>query len=157
MNWKERNSNTSHVIVYQDDQQRNLSPGKIQIHLMLLFIAGKDILLCIWSIFKYISCYCLSVNALNRPAPLQYSNTSHVIVYRHVRCPCRCYKSYSNTSHVIVYPPFPYQKLPEYFIQIHLMLLFIFSEFSASELQWNSNTSHVIVYLFQSVLNTVSF
>ena len=53
------NSNTSHVIVYPWQYWRPL----------------------LWDIFKYISCYCLSVKRRNILPGRAHSNTSHVIVY----------------------------------------------------------------------------
>ncbi len=119
-------SNTSHVIVYRNVHKRNYNGRGIQIHLMLLFI-----LLCqqppqLHQLFKYISCYCLSVMDENLKIVGLHSNTSHVIVYH-------CFRSHrfskpknSNTSHVIVYP-------------IRMAKPWIWWQ--------NSNTSHVIVYL----------
>ena len=101
--WKERNSNTSHVIVYQLSGITVIEEALIQIHLMLLFIraAISDILSII--IFKYISCYCLSLPELLSAYRFHHSNTSHVIVYRSCFFCSIFLLSNSNTSHVIVY------------------------------------------------------
>ena len=81
-------SNTSHVIVYRGSL--NLAGGSrcrfkyiasIQIHLMLLFIIAIVPLLPGLPVFKYISCYCLSLLPSLLHSPPQDSNTSHVIVY----------------------------------------------------------------------------
>ena len=78
--------------------------------------------------------------------------------------------SYSNTSHVLIYP---YRKrcnnVPRFIqihlmflfialyslllklyiaIQIHLMFLFIITEQSFGLCSWDSNTSHVLIYLW---------
>ena len=58
------------------------SISKIQIHLMLLFISNRLHKQIYIIIFKYISCYCLSANIENCSFCTNYSNTSHVIVYR---------------------------------------------------------------------------
>ena len=75
----------------------------IQIHLMLLFILEKLSQVLDVSIFKYISCYCLSAASAVSGTINGDSNTSHVIVY-----PGSSFRPmpevYSNTSHVIVYP-----------------------------------------------------
>ena len=99
--------------------------------------------------FKYISCYCLSCRTGWMTGQIFYSNTSHVIVYLYKYSCYRCRQGDSNTSHVIVYqysvPPdnpiryysntshvIVYRKSPSLSlfpaeIQIHLMLLFIYS------------------------------
>ncbi len=59
MNIKE-NSNTSHVIVYHNYAAVICQTSQIQIHLMLLFIKIVNALVVVLTIFKYISCYCLS-------------------------------------------------------------------------------------------------
>ena len=77
--------------------------SSIQIHLMLLFISSSSAFLRSRSLFKYISCYCLSTN----------ENFCDKISVN------------SNTSHVIVYHASPQSKRRGGMIQIHLMLLFI--------------------------------
>ena len=118
----------------------------IQIHLMLLFILEKLSQVLDVSIFKYISCYCLSAASAVSGTINGDSNTSHVIVY-----PGSSFRPmpevYSNTSHVIVYHILSSPYSPPTRIQIHLMLLFIATrrrlEFM---IMYYSNTSHVIVY-----------
>ena len=75
--------------------------------------------------FKYISCYCLSVQPVSFATIQLHSNTSHVIVYRR-----------SGLA-----------PLGDSGIQIHLMLLFITIGIKIFLTPKNSNTSHVIVYL----------
>ena len=53
-------SNTSHVLIYRSMKTESVMQGKIQIHLMFLFIAFcSSVARSIWS-FKYISCSYLS-------------------------------------------------------------------------------------------------
>ena len=101
--WAERrDSNTSHVIVYRKYFFPAHTVRTIQIHLMLLFICiGIQAAKC-WYLFKYISCYCLSLYKIN----------------------------YTNG----------------FWIQIHLMLLFIEYVYFVRNFWSHSNTSHVIVY-----------
>ena len=139
-------SNTSHVIVYPLPAADKL----------------RD------RIFKYISCYCLSHGRLAAALLEGNSNTSHVIVYP---C-CRClWKSstriqihlmllfiLSSGSMVISGGLFKYIScyclspcgVGRFYlnvIQIHLMLLFISWPRCCCSAFWDSNTSHVIVYL----------
>ena len=74
-------SNTSHVIVYPGWIYYKPAGRIIQIHLMLLFIIAIVPLLPGLPVFKYISCYCLSLLPSLLHSPPQDSNTSHVIVY----------------------------------------------------------------------------
>ena len=96
----------------------------IQIHLMLLFIAMCSVSYIEEWLFKYISCYCLSMKDCVKQQYRQlfkyiscyclsratiatqdresYSNTSHVIVYHYSDEDEVGYDD-SNTSHVIVY------------------------------------------------------
>ena len=97
-------SNTSHVIVYPFSVIQMRKSGKIQIHLMLLFIHPPASLKWRSIRFKYISCYCLS----------HRTDAFHKIlfVFKYISCYCLSFMSlwesspdsYSNTSHVIVYP-----------------------------------------------------
>ena len=118
-------SNTSHVIVYlffsgfifqanriqihlmllfiMIDSFDNSYDVYIQIHLMLLFIKLRDCSEQIREIFKYISCYCLSLQRLYRSQCKPNSNTSHVIVYQNSINASFAKLKHSNTSHVIVY------------------------------------------------------
>ena len=59
-------SNTSHVIVYLMMSAGLVRSLLIQIHLMLLFIAQTQIQTAEDAIFKYISCYCLSMGKYKR-------------------------------------------------------------------------------------------
>ena len=78
-------------------------------------------------IFKYISCYSLSLSPLMEYLLFGYSNTSHVTLYRYREKIDGSSGKDSNTSHVTLYPG----RLPEWtassLIQIHLMLLFIYT------------------------------
>ena len=119
----------------------------IQIHLMLLFIemAGLEMRPGPW--FKYISCYCLSHDRQEIGSAYIDSNTSHVIVYRSFWISCGIPSDNSNTSHVIVYLATTNAKGNAEWIQIHLMLLFIYVAIIIDPIYKDSNTSHVIVYL----------
>ena len=97
------NSNTSHVIVYQERAALRHPDPFIQIHLMLLFIILQN----------------------SRDRHEINSNTSHVIVYLDIQKSLACSLNNSNTSHVIVYPALYIFQSYRYNIQIHLMLLFI--------------------------------
>ena len=55
-------------------------------------------------LFKYISCYCLSDLLRQDLSVIIHSNTSHVIVYLFHLLWKSDINTYSNTSHVIVYP-----------------------------------------------------
>ena len=144
--YRNRNSNTSHVIVYLGISLLDFPGRKIQIHLMLLFIYPPYFLkfscpnsntshvivylrapsrIRISLEFKYISCYCLSHFTLSFRQP--------EVVFKYISCYCLS-GSYRTLS-------------PDPPIQIHLMLLFILprQEIRASH-RGDSNTSHVIVY-----------
>ena len=134
------NSNTSHVIVYlatggkgvrtfsiqihlmllfiQWFSCNHLSGFHIQIHLMLLFITRAARKKLVWDLFKYISCYCLSLTSLILSIIPLNSNTSHVIVY-HTGVFCKNLRLR---------------------IQIHLMLLFIPSYLQPFLIQYTSKT-----------------
>ena len=122
------NSNTSHVIVYPPFAGQRLRSPFIQIHLMLLFIkdqkerAGRIARHSNTShviVYQYAVLFFLDV--------AENSNTSHVIVYLWEGSNHDWGRSHSNTSHVIVYLPLPERCNPRCCIQIHLMLLFIFT------------------------------
>ena len=140
------NSNTSHVIIY-----------------LLPLVKGQDPLS-----FKYISCYYLSLLSLQDIWRKMYSNTSHVIIYRlldtdyewdgeefkYISCyylstliPKRPkHLPHSNTSHVIIYRRKNTLLWNVLYIQIHLMLLFIWMITLFCHKAIYSNTSHVIIY-----------
>ena len=63
-NGTEKNSNTSHVIIYRRRKKQRTADNHIQIHLMLLFINALLCLCCTFLTFKYISCYYLSNGSL---------------------------------------------------------------------------------------------
>ena len=123
--WQESYSNTSHVIVYLTSSSLSAPSTIIQIHLMLLFIHADGQRPSYGQIFKYISCYCLSVRAIVQAGSCAYSNTSHVIVYPGYPEHVGIVEADSNTSHVIVYRNIQCITDLTRKIQIHLMLLFI--------------------------------
>ena len=97
-------------------------------------------------LFKYISCYCLSMLRQLISRWGINSNTSHVIVYRQCRTLMHSWKPDSNTSHVIVY-------LLSGDKGIALHLFKYISCYCLSRVAprfcncyFDSNTSHVIVY-----------
>ena len=55
-------------------------------------------------IFKYISCYSLSLLATAKSVSSMNLNTSHVILYLSPPDPAPSYYINLNTSHVILYP-----------------------------------------------------
>ena len=122
------NSNTSHVIVYR------ATPW-----------TDQQIL-----VFKYISCYCLSNSSARTSCSFLHSNTSHVIVYRDRH---QTSKRIQQFKYISCYCLSAGGTDPsgKRFIQIHLMLLFIRYTPAHSSGGANSNTSHVIVYLFDDI------
>ena len=119
------NSNTSHVIVYQDLEWNRAIDLCIQIHLMLLFIYYDGYKWMDKYLFKYISCYCLSDSRL-------ISGKCYIIQIHLMLLFIERELDYSFRVGII---------------QIHLMLLFILASLSFPPLPVHSNTSHVIVYL----------
>ena len=76
----------------------------ISIHLMLLFIGIADVIRIRWTIFQYISCYCLSATISS--IPLKYCISIHLMLLfiASGRKQCQLYMYHFNTSHVTVYP-----------------------------------------------------
>ena len=118
------NSNTSHVIVYQVLIHNIRVAVSIQIHLMLLFIRPTSWTMLLEEVFKYISCYCLSVPHCLFHLQMEIQihlmllfimpklrGGSEIWVFKYISCYCLsqrplCRSSRicdSNTSHVIVY------------------------------------------------------
>ena len=141
-----KDSNTSHVIVYQAQIKRVGVFHRFKYISCYCLSHSSRPILCIRHQFKYISCYCLSGSFTYNRLFCTNSNTSHVIVYhilfispcqglifKYISCYCLSLissvvpkkKFYSNTSHVIVYPVRPLFCPRDPDIQIHLMLLFI--------------------------------
>ena len=98
-----RHSNTSHVIVYQWKMYQEGEVHLIQIHLMLLFILPGLHPATLKGVFKYISCYCLSVR-FRRKRPACVIQIHLMLLFIRSLCLAR---------------------LSLFHIQIHLMLLFI--------------------------------
>ena len=146
------NSNTSHVIVYlatggkgvrtfsiqihlmllfiQWFSCNHLSGFHIQIHLMLLFITRAARKKLVWDLFKYISCYCLSLTSLILSIIPLNSNTSHVIVY-HTGVFCKNLRLRIQIHLMLLFiilSGATWRGMSD--IQIHLMLLFICGLFS---------------------------
>ena len=118
--------NTSHVILYHTHFKR-----------VCLFLC----------LFKYISCYSLSLSAPNIRSILRYLNTSHVILYPQEDENLREVLQHLNTSHVILYH--------KYIIYIggfgknlntSHVILYQSLRYSMSRLKFYLNTSHVILY-----------
>ena len=141
-----KHSNTSHVIVYPGWKSRGSHWITIQIHLMLLFIPDGLISQDGQGIFKYISCYCLSVfsHLSTRKSWIQIHlmllfiritgfTADRCLAFKYISCYCLSFfkipvhrlNYYSNTSHVIVY---------------------LFKTKTEPTRVAHSNTSHVIVY-----------
>ena len=76
------NFNTSHVTVYRYHSTSFFFATFISIHLMLLFIEEQEKVEITYTIFQYISCYCLSILHVHIVLQFPYFNTSHVTVYR---------------------------------------------------------------------------
>ena len=149
---------------------------RIQIHLMLLFIFSGQI--------QRRKCHIIQIHLMLLFIPqvlfsqscFADSNTSHVIVYPIPNFGTDGGFRHSNTSHVIVYHkakeavsnkikfkyiscyclsnPHPATPLRPY-IQIHLMLLFIYQCRPPLNCFIHSNTSHVIVYPVSRICFTV--
>ena len=119
---------------------------QVSIHLILLFIRPLELALTAVSKFQYISCYSLSVKAVQTFPVYTRFNTSHVTLYRLMQ------NSYQATS--------PFQYISCYSLSgvrighiqdtmdfsIHLMLLFIEKELYPYLLFYGFNTSHVTLY-----------
>ena len=119
---------------------------RIQIHLMLLFIMRDEVISMQQYVFKYISCYSLSLQDIGLHC--------HIVIFKYISCyslstmksitvwwmgiqihlmllfirrtsPILCSFSSSNTSHVTLYQGPAVQSFQFLKIQIHLMLLFI--------------------------------
>ena len=92
---------------------------------MLLFIRKEQEGVPFYTIFQYISCYCLSHHPSRCSRMYNHFNTSHVTVYLFGTILAPFYLHYFNTSHVTVYPISIRYSRNFSFISIHLMLLFI--------------------------------
>ena len=164
----ERHSNTSHVLIYRKGAGAGRLYLLIQIHLMFLFIMFANPENNGEMIFKYISCSYLSKTRMAASIANEYSNTSHVLIYRET-------KSTELGIQVIqIHLMFLFIRkgvrdaCKNFLIQIHLMFLFIykpkkrtcaatkFKYISCSYLSfpglvecgthYYSNTSHVLIY-----------
>ena len=82
-NTNNANLNTSHVILYRLCIRLALCPSYV---------------------FKYISCYSLSILTEDNFISHTHLNTSHVILYQSRREDLNRTKKHLNTSHVILYP-----------------------------------------------------
>ena len=140
--------NTSHITLYQTSGTGTDRRKQVSIHLMLLFIDGTLIGHHTITLFQYISCYSLSVKAVQTFPVYTRFNTSHVTLYRLMQ------NSYQATS--------PFQYISCYSLSgvrighiqdtmdfsIHLMLLFIEKELYPYLLFYGFNTSHVTLYRY---------
>ena len=118
----------------------------IQIHLMLLFITFDLFDILSLFLFKYISCYYLSLFAISNAPQILNSNTSHVIIYLSLKPSMYTFISYSNTSHVIIYLISPhFNKNSSRFKYISCYYLSHAGEHLHTEEHY-SNTSHAIIY-----------
>ena len=105
--------------------------------------------------FQYISCCCLSVKRLWRQLQQQRFNTSHVVVY-HIRNSTRpCFSLCFNTSHVVVYPEI--EKLNNQIIKFQYISCCCLSSAEGLYKVTNNgfNTSHVVVYLGNTIKDSV--
>ena len=118
------NSNTSHVIVYPPPTLHHLSALLIQIHLMLLFILNAGI------VFPAGAKIQIHLMLLFIAWPCQAG--LDVDLFKYISCYCLS--------------KLRLQSRKTFYIQIHLMLLFIDRSTSSPMPDSDSNTSHVIVY-----------
>ena len=117
-------SNTSHVIVYPSIFIRSIaSSADSNTSHVIVYLADKIATEQIFQ-FKYISCYCLSSGGSGSAG--RKSIQIHLMLL-FIQSPGKkgSGEKNSNTSHVIVYPLLASKYTRLYFIQIHLMLLFI--------------------------------
>ena len=137
--------NTSHITLYQTSGTGTDRRKQVSIHLMLLFIDGTLIGHHTITLFQYISCYSLSVKAVQTFPVYTRFNTSHVTLYRLMQ------NSYQATS------PFQYISCYSlskkscihiccFMVSIHLMLLFI--RRSRQKLQKGTSVSIHLMLLF---------
>ena len=116
--------NTSHITLYQTSGTGTDRRKQVSIHLMLLFIDGTLIGHHTITLFQYISCYSLSVKAVQTFPVYTRFNTSHVTLYRLMQ------NSYQATS--------PFQYISCYSLSLPL------TGFRCWLLRFN--TSHVTLY-----------
>ena len=143
-------SNTSHVIVYLKSETK---PYKISIfkYISCYCLSRSEVLLhTTEQLFKYISCYCLSISSLIFPQ-FTWIQIHLMLLFIRLNRHLLSVLRYSNTSHVIVYRCRSEPGCSDSVIQIHLMLLFIGSKDTQHVRTSNSNTSHVIVYQLSEV------
>ena len=128
-------------------QRKTRNSKRVSIHLMLLFIAPKNLREVYVSKFQYISCCYLSFYDRNRkyfifkfqyisccylsssPTSTEFAlacfNTSHVVIYPIGYPLQRVYQVCFNTSHVVIYLWLQNKTCFFIGVSIHLMLLFI--------------------------------
>ena len=98
--------NTSHVTLYRIWRTRTSRNIWVSIHLMLLFIAGRNSHIRDFQTFQYISCYSLSPTCGQNLPPEQ--------MFQYISCYSLSWKKLIgnantarfNTSHVTLYPSF---------------------------------------------------
>ena len=124
---KKLHSNTSHVTINHHRYRNTRFPWHIQIHLMLLLIKEG------WIILEDNKNSNTSHVTINRETDTtitpdgQYSNTSHVTINHHGLEPTATWIVDSNTSHVTINRPAKLEPWKLNLIQIHLMLLLIYT------------------------------
>ena len=138
--------NTSHITLYQTSGTGTDRRKQVSIHLMLLFIDGTLIGHHTITLFQYISCYSLSVKAVQTFPVYTRFNTSHVTLYRF----CRSDSNHRNPVSIhlmLLFISISPALLSQHFdVSIHLMLLFIiFAQINCNFL-YSFNTSHVTLY-----------
>ena len=98
-----------------------------------------------YTLFQYISCYCLSIWTQQRHLLLHIS-IHLMLLFIQAPIVMHCLSKNFNTSHVTVYHSVAVEPLLNTKISIHLMLLFIDVVYQSSVISPHFNTSHVTVY-----------
>ena len=94
-------------------------------------------------LFKYISCYCLSDLLRQDLSVIIHSNTSHVIVYLFHLLWKSDINTYSNTSHVIVYPT--HHRRKNYFLAFKYISCYCLSRSFRYSLRCTSIQIHLML------------
>ena len=144
--WCARNLNTSYVIVYRQ-YELNLRPciGNLNTSYVIVYLSNK-IKTTNRMAFKYILCYCLSIQMLNFGLNHDNLNTSYVIVYQLTGLEPDIIKTNLNTSYVIVYLKICHVKNFKWRFKYILCYCLSSRIYALLTPRCNLNTSYVIVY-----------